>query len=53
MDKKINVEIIVTNEFGQQYSEMFRSDKYDKIYNTEWSEITRGLIDEAVSTKEL
>jgi len=52
MEKKINVEIIVTNEFGQKYSEIFRSDDYDNIYNNEWDDITKGLIDEAVSTKE-
>lgn len=52
MSKKIKVEIKVTNEYGQESIETYHGD-YDTLHGNEWDEITRGLLDEAVSTKEL
>jgi len=47
----ITVEITITNEFGQQYGDVWKG-KVDTVRNNEWDEITNGLIDEALSTKE-
>lgn len=49
--KQITVEVKVTNQFGQESVETFKGD-WEKLHNNEWNEITRLLIDEAVSEKE-
>ncbi len=52
MNDKITVEIKVTNSAGSESTDTWHGN-YDKMYNNEWEEITRGLIDEAVYPKEL
>lgn len=49
--EKITIEIKVTNQYGQEFSDKWVGE-YDKVYNNEWDEITKGLIDESTSQKE-
>lgn len=45
------VEIKVTNKFGQELGDKWHGE-YDHLHNEEWSEIVRGLLDEAISEVE-
>ncbi len=49
---KLKVEIKVTNEAGQEIGDTWQHD-YDSLHNEEWNEIVRGLLDEAISEKEI
>lgn len=51
MEKKLKVKIVVINSSGQEIGDSWAGD-YDSLHNEEWSEITRGLLDEAISEKE-
>jgi hypothetical protein len=52
MENKLKVKIVVINSIGQEIGDSWSGD-YDSLHNEEWNEITRGLLDEAVSSREL